>query len=82
MPKDANLDSFTDEVLMLDVYSPPDSDTRASRPAIVFAHGGGFKGGGRFIGQDLGEEMAKRGYVFFSISYRLTGEIHDPATQG
>lgn len=43
---------------MLDVFSPPDSDTRDKRPAVVFAHGGGFKGGGKYIGQDLGKVLA------------------------
>ena len=51
------------------------------KPAVVFIHGGGFKGGSKIIGRKLAEQLAMRGYAVFSISYRLTGDHWDPATQ-
>ena len=61
---------------MLDAYLPPDSDTREKRPAIVYIHGGAFKFGDK---QMLGapqfvKKLTQRGYVVFSINYRLTGD--------
>lgn len=65
--------------LELDLYEP-DDDTETSRPAIVFAHGGGFTGGSR---EDpsitaLADAFARRGYVTVSIGYR----IRPPGTPG
>ena len=58
--------------LYMDVYSPI-GDTVTDRPAIVWAHGGGFLVGGR--GGDssaaYGNAFAGRGYVFVSIDYRM-----------
>lgn len=55
----------------LDVYEP-DGDTIAKRPCIVYAHGGAFLiGDKRIIPVDqYCYEMAKRGFVVFSIDYR------------
>jgi len=62
---------------MLDAYFPPDSDERDKRPVIVFMHGGGFTKGNKSSGRKLALEMTKRGYVVFSVSYRLTGSRMD-----
>jgi len=61
--------------LKLDVYEPA-RDTIASRPAIVWVHGGSFSGGDKTSAEIVFEatEMAKKGYVSVSIDYRL----HDP----
>jgi acetyl esterase/lipase len=61
------------EKLMLDVYMPA-GDTAGNRPAILWIHGGGFR-----YGNDksqsyivaMAECFARRGYVCFSIDYRL-----------
>jgi dienelactone hydrolase len=60
------------EALKLDLYQPT-GDTRTSRPAIVFVHGGGFYFGdkGQGVAPDMATEFAKRGYVAVSINYRL-----------
>lgn len=57
--------------LVMDIYLP-DADSNLLRPAIVFAHGGGF-----FSGNKNHEDMvalcelyAKKGYVTVSIDYR------------
>jgi acetyl esterase/lipase len=56
--------------LKLDMYEPM-GDTAASRPVLVFAHGGGFVGGDKSAGQRWAMEFARRGWVVASISYRL-----------
>lgn len=55
----------------LDVYEP-DGDTIEKRPCIVYAHGGAFLiGDKRIVPVDqYCYEMAKRGFVVFSIDYR------------
>jgi predicted esterase len=58
--------------LEMDVYQPV-GDANTNRPVIVLAHGGGFVGGERTnpVMVRLGENLAKRGYVVASITYRL-----------
>jgi len=61
--------------LTLDVYEPQ-AVSSAPRPAIVIIHGGGFRSGDsqrqQFI--DAGRYYASRGWVAFSINYRLAGQ--------
>ncbi len=72
-----SLNSQTAEVLSLklDVYSPNNDDT--NRPAFVFIHGGGFSGGSKQQAQiiEMAQFFATRGWVFFSVDYRLLGDI-------
>ncbi len=58
------------EALLLDSYTPVD-DTNVSRPAIVFIHGGGFRFGNSASLATEASAYAQRGYVTFSINYRL-----------
>lgn len=64
------------EKLLLDVYSPFDG-TANKRPAIVWIHGGGFKMGidksQNYIVR-LAIEFAKKGFVSFSINYRVRND--------
>jgi len=62
----------TSDDLIMDVYLP-DGDTNTLRPAIVFAHGGGFFSGNKNHDDmvALCELYAKKGYVTISINYRL-----------
>lgn len=55
----------------LDIYEP-DGDTLGKRPCIVYAHGGAFLIGDKRIipVEEYCYEMAKRGFVVFSIDYR------------
>jgi acetyl esterase/lipase len=64
--------SGVNQALFLDLYQPT-GDTRTSRPALVFVHGGGFSGGDKAAGvaPDMATEFTKRGYVTVSINYRL-----------
>lgn len=61
------------EALSLDIYAAK-SDRTANRPTILYVHGGGFSGGNRFNEsiEKFGKRLASRGYVFVSMSYRLT----------
>jgi len=58
--------------LRLDLYQPAD-DTVTARPAVVWAHGGGFSGGDKARGPSpaLARLFARLGYVTVSINYRL-----------
>lgn len=60
--------------LRLDLYRPV-GDSQASRPALVWVHGGGFSGGdkGNVVPVDAAQTFAKLGYVVVSINYRLLG---------
>ena len=60
--------------LLLDVYEP-DNDFQM-RPAVVFIHGGGFTGGDKSAGAAFAmlSYLAERGFVGFSINYRLLGD--------
>ncbi|MGZ4735007.1 MAG: alpha/beta hydrolase, partial [Acidimicrobiia bacterium] len=63
----------TTETLTLDMYTPT-GDTKTSRPAIVWVHGGSFSSGDKNSGELIAESkyFAQRGYVNVSINYRLT----------
>ena len=58
--------------LEMDEYAPV-GDTVAMRPAIVWVHGGSFSGGDKGSPElvDEATTFAKKGYVNFSINYRL-----------
>lgn len=58
---------------LLDLYQP-ENDTCASRPLIVWIHGGGFKfGNKRSRGTPLWcRRFAERGYVCAAVNYRLS----------
>ena len=71
------------ESLLLDIHLPPDSDTRESKPAIVFIHGGGFIFGNKSMTDDMNflNEFLIRGYAAVSIDYRLTGRYWPAETE-
>jgi acetyl esterase/lipase len=61
--------------LRLDIYRPA-GDTATRRPAIVWLHGGWFKGGSGGGGMpDYGEDVARRGYVGVDIGYRVRPDM-------
>ena len=65
-------DGHTD-LLRTDIYEPT-GDTVTARPAIVWVHGGSFRAGDKTSGEIVDEAtvFAKKGFVNFSITYRLT----------
>ena len=58
--------------LYMDIYQPQ-GDVETNRPLVIFAHGGSFSGGSRNSPEIvfIATELAKKGYVCASISYRL-----------
>jgi hypothetical protein len=61
--------------LLLDAYVP-DNDSE-NRPVLMLVHGGGFSGGTKEQEGivNLANYFAARGFVVFSIDYRLLGDI-------
>jgi acetyl esterase/lipase len=57
--------------LFLDVYQPDSVGLSWKRPAVIAIHGGGFLFGDKSEMTSLCREFAARGYVCFSINYRL-----------
>jgi hypothetical protein len=76
--------------LLMDVYLPPGDAPPGGRPALVLSHGGAFHRGAKDCDEfEQGgshntpvhvycERFALRGYVCFSIGYRLTQEQPAP----
>lgn len=74
-------DQIISKALLLDAYVPRGA-THSDKPALVVIHGGGFtsgdKGDSRWV--NLATYYAARGFVCFSINYRLAGDR--PPTPG
>jgi acetyl esterase/lipase len=62
--------------LKLDLAQPPGDGTL---PAIVCLHGGGWRAGKRQDLDALTQDLARRGFVAVTVSYRLTQEAPFPA---
>lgn len=62
--------------LLVDVYEPVRSD-QAVMPAVVMIHGGGFVSGSKEHGplSEMAVWFAERGYVAYSINYRLADDV-------
>lgn len=75
-----NENSTTMKDFKMDIFLP-DGDNFTSKPAIIFAHGGGFVTGNRGVDDMLAfcEEFAKLGYVTATIDYRQGVEVADNA---
>ncbi|TKB96816.1 alpha/beta hydrolase [Pedobacter cryophilus] len=67
--------------LKLDVYKPANNTKK--QPAILLIHGGGFSGGDKSDVNivNLANYFASRGWVAFSINYRLLGDKGTIPTQ-
>ncbi|MCI0333937.1 MAG: alpha/beta hydrolase [Planctomycetes bacterium] len=63
--------------LKLDLYSPKDHAKPV--PAVIFIHGGAWKGGYRQMYHYYCTKFAEHGYVAATISYRLTSDAPFPA---
>ncbi|MBK7028002.1 MAG: T9SS type A sorting domain-containing protein [Bacteroidales bacterium] len=66
--------------LVMDLYQPQ-NDTLTSRPAIIFAHPGGFVSGNRTVEDMVAfcDTFARKGYVTATIDYRKGLEVLDNA---
>jgi len=56
--------------LHADLFLPENSASR-SRPAVLYLHGGGWRGGERAHGRAWADFFTARGYVFIALDYRL-----------
>ncbi|MCC5932358.1 MAG: carboxylesterase family protein [Cyclobacteriaceae bacterium] len=57
--------------LEMDVFMPDQILSDEKVPLLIFVHGGGFSGGSRDAGYNLGKFMAERGIAVSTISYSL-----------
>ena len=65
--------------LLLDAYLPPGARGEQRRPAVVMIHGGGWRVGNKASWRPEAERLAARGWVAFSIDYRLDEPTVFPA---
>ena len=65
------------KALLLDAYLPP-SDA-GPRPAVVMIHGGGWRAGDKASWGPEANRLAERGWVAFSVNYRLDEPSPFPA---
>jgi acetyl esterase/lipase len=56
--------------LTLDLYEPA-GDAAPARPAAIYLHGGDFTSGDKAEGRRVALDLAQRGYVVASLTYRL-----------
>lgn len=63
-----------ERALMLHVFKPEGWSAADSRAAVVFYHGGGWRGGQPLQFYPQAEQLAALGLVAFSVEYRLTSE--------
>src|ERR1041385_5695197 len=66
-----------DQHLKMNMASPKDATGRL--PAVICIHGGGFRAGTRDGYNALCKQLAERGYVAATVSYRLSPAAHFPA---
>ena len=72
----------SNKVLKMDIYLPKASaDPFTARPAVMMIHGGGFYKGSKGTRAKECVALAKRGFVAFSIAYRLGWDSLNPADQ-
>src|SRR3989440_9153835 len=65
------------ERLGLDVYRP--AKKGQNRPAVVVVHGGGWTQGDKALFAQQSNQLAQRGFVAFSVNYRLAPAHPYPA---
>jgi acetyl esterase/lipase len=76
MKKDVVYGRGDNRDLKMDLFLPPGD---GPFPAVVYIHGGGWRGGNRSAFHRQAAMMAARGFVGACIEYRLSGEASFPA---
>lgn len=66
-----------DPAQKMDLYLP--AGFAGPRPGVELIHGGGWQGGDKSFYTPLGRALAARGFVAFSVNYRLTPAARYPA---
>ena len=77
LEKDVTYGTALEVTLKMDVFQP--SGFTGKRPGIVLIHGGGFIAGDKSFYLPMGKKFAEKGYVAFSLNYRLAPKHHYPA---
>lgn len=67
----------TEIKLLLDVYEP--SGFSGKRPGLLLIHGGGWAFGDKADQAVVAKQIAEKGYVVYSVNYRLAPKFHYPA---
>ncbi len=75
--KDVAYGTVGDIKLLLDVYQP--DGFAGKRPGVLLIHGGGWVAGDKAFYAPLGKRLAAKGYVAFSLNYRLAPKSRYPA---
>jgi acetyl esterase len=75
--RDVTYRSVDGEDVALDVYQP--AKKGKERPAVVLIHGGGWRAGDKQVLAEQGNQLAERGFVAFSVNYRLAPAHPYPA---
>lgn len=65
--------------LSLDVFYPKQIYFKRKLPAVLMIHGGGWHSGNRTMHWSMAQKMAARGYVVFTVEYRLSTAATYPA---
>jgi acetyl esterase len=75
--RDVTYRTVDGQTLGLDVYQP--AKKGKDRPAVVLIHGGGWRAGDKRVFAEQGNQLAERGFVAFSVDYRLAPDHTYPA---
>ena len=75
--RDVTYRTVDGEQLGLDVYQP--AKKGKDRPAVVVVHGGGWTQGDKALFAQQSSQLAQRGFVAFSVNYRLAPAHPYPA---
>ena len=75
--RDVQYGTANGKPLLLDAYVPAAGEER--RPAVVMIHGGGWRVGDKASWQPEAEQLVAKGWVAFSINYRLDEPAVFPA---
>src|ERR1700710_2169894 len=72
-----NVPYGTDPAQKMDIYLP--TGFAGPRPGVEMIHGGGWQAGDKGFYASMGRAVSARGFVAFSVNYRLTPAAHYPA---
>lgn len=64
-------EATSEDCLYLNIWAPEDAEENNDYPVVVWIYGGGYKIGSASMRNYSGEELAKKGVIFVSVSYRV-----------
>jgi para-nitrobenzyl esterase len=67
----ANAETYSEDCLYLNVWTPADAKPGAKLPVIVYIYGGGFSGGSANIPGYSGQFLARKGIIQVNLAYRV-----------